>query len=247
MTNPSGELRPVSLPWYADDPMPANMAIGNIRENLMAWLTIGGGIHAETLLSVTGALAGYAGQMAIWQNYIIPKRPLPPNGFMPVVTKSGETFYFGDLLNGFLMPQSGNDFPIWMFVAGAAVSSGVDAKNLPNPNLMFQHAASTLGSPEYDILNLPQAHQPHMPPRQSLEVFWLSICKLMTMGFSPTNKPLPAPKPEHWPIILGLVAQQFIVKTKDVLDPSLAVQLVMQSAIIASKYDARTLKFRQPH
>jgi hypothetical protein len=247
MSNPSGEVRSVSLPWYSDNPVPANMAIGNIRENLMAWLTIGRGIHAETLLSVTGSLAGYAGQMAIWQNYIIPKRPLPPNGFMPVETTSGETFYFGDLLNGFLVPQSGNDFPIWMFVAGAAVTNGVAVQNLPDTGLMFKHAASSLGSPEYDILNVPKAHLPHMPPRQSLEVFWLSICKLMTMGFSPHNEPLPAPKPEHWPIILGLVAQQYIVQTKEVLDPALAVQIVMQSAIIASKYDGKSLKFRPPH
>ena len=241
------EVRSVSLPWENENPVPCNMAIGNIRENLLAWLTTERGIHAETLLCIIGSMTGYAGQMAIWENYIKLNRPTPPNGFMSAETNSGQRFYFGDLLNGFLLPQVNNDFPLWMFVAGAAVSCGVDENNLPNPGVLFKQAASTIGTPEYDILTVPENHLPQMTPRQCVEIFWLSISKLMTIGYGPGKPQLPPPKPEHWPIVLSVVAQQMIIKTKDVLDPALAVHIVMQSSIIASKYDAKELKLRPAH
>ena len=67
-------------------------------------------------------------------------------------TKSGETFYFGDLINGYLVPQVTNDYSLWNFAAAAAIEAGVKPAELPDCNAMFRHAAQTVGSPEYGVL-----------------------------------------------------------------------------------------------
>jgi hypothetical protein len=45
------------------------------------------------------------------------------------------------------------------------------------------------------------------------------------------------PNPEHRPVLLGLAIQSLLSQTKAVLDPCLALQVVMESAIPMSKVD----------
>jgi hypothetical protein len=39
----------------------------------------------------------------------------------------------------------------------------------------------------------------------------------------------------HWPIVLGLVASQYISMTRQALNPSVGATLILESAIITSK------------
>jgi hypothetical protein len=45
----------------------------------------------------------------------------------------------------------------------------------------------------------------------------------------------------YWPLISALVAAQFLKMAKNTIDPKLAVALIMESAIIASKIDPKTV------
>jgi hypothetical protein len=46
----------------------------------------------------------------------------------------------------------------------------------------------------------------------------------------------------HWPIIVSLVAAQFILMTKGVLHPRIGAALVMESAVITSKMDPANIE-----
>jgi hypothetical protein len=45
----------------------------------------------------------------------------------------------------------------------------------------------------------------------------------------------------HWPLVMALVAQQFIKTAKGTLDPRLSFSLIMESAIAMSKVDPDTI------
>jgi hypothetical protein len=134
------QTRPFVLPWKdSDDETVVNVAIGSLRESLLAWLKTERGVHVETLLCSIGALAGFAAQTAAFGR--VEKRNVPgadatmstaafaehlrnANLMLVANTKSGEAFYFGDLINGYLVPQATNDYSLWNFVAAAAIEAG---------------------------------------------------------------------------------------------------------------------------
>jgi len=232
----------VKFPWEPDRVIEANLAIGNMRESLLNWLEVDGRIHTETMMLVTGALAGAASQNAVWERYVKSGEPIPQDGFVAVETQSGERFYFGNLLNYFLVPEAGNDTSIWSFVGAGAVESGVPQAQLPDFRPIFEHKAATIGTPDFEILRVPEEHQPHLTPRTALERFWLPTRSIFARK-EPRGQVL---APAHWPVVLGIVAQQFIRMSTDVLDPRVSVRLVMESAIISSKFDIQSLSLSEP-
>jgi hypothetical protein len=52
--------------------------------------------------------------------------------------------------------------------------------------------------------------------------------------------------PEHWPVVVALVAKQLITLAKDTLNPRLSVALIMEAAIAASKVDPDTVPQSMP-
>ena len=52
------------LPWQPQSEIRGNLAIGNLRENILPFLAVVGGAHAQTLHATMGALAGFAAQNA---------------------------------------------------------------------------------------------------------------------------------------------------------------------------------------
>lgn len=258
--------RAIELPWkLPHDEMTANLAIGGIRESLLLWLKSERGVHSETLLVAVGALAGFAAQRAAWARLARRDLPLPPSVmqaaagtsdtalnllseelrtrglFVTVATKSGETFYFGDLINGYLVPQATSSHPLWGFVAAAAVHAGIPIAQLPDTGDMFRHVSATVGGAEFGVPRVPAEHQPHWPARQLLETFWPSAQNLLTRTDGPGDAAGHSVAPEHWPVVLAIVAQQLVVLAKDTLDPKMGLSLVMESAIAMSKVDPKTV------
>lgn len=223
----------------------------------MLWTTIEGRVHAETLLVAIGAIAGFAAQSAALarvRKADIPKPNKPVRSvqeftdylresglFLIATTKSGEKFYFGDLINGYLVPQATSTHPLSSFVDAAALAAGLKPSDIPDYREMFAHAARTVGSPEFAHLRVEQEHQPQIAVRQALDIFWPRAKFLLEKkdGPGPANGHNVAP--EDWPRVTSTVANQLIAKTKDVLEPQIAVRLVMESAIAMSKIDPETV------
>jgi hypothetical protein len=230
-----------------------------LRDSLMNWLATERGVHAETLLVSAGAIAGFAAQAAILER--IKSRDVPgatkdmagadlsrllsEKGLAVLVTaKSGETYYFGDLINGYLVKQATTVNYHLFGILAAAIQDGVRYEELPDPRPMFRHASQTVGTPEFGILHPPQNLSPQLTPRQALDQFWPRT-KFIFERMDGQGVVEPAKgksvRPEYWPLIAALVARQFLLLSKDTIDPRVGVGLIMESAIVMSKVDPKTV------
>lgn len=232
----------VALPWEGDvdAEITANLAIGNLRNALMQWLTSERGVHAETLMVSIGAIAGFAAQNAAWQRFSNAGRAAP-DGAMATAQAGGETYYFGDFINDYLAGDSGYKPALWGFVAPAAVQAGVPANELPDLLEMFRHVSGTIGTSQFGIPRSPDDHPTHLAPRKALELFWPHARFILSRTDGPGPAAGRSVAPEHWPAVCGFVAFQFITMAKDTLDPRLCVRLVMESAIAMSKVDPKSI------
>ena len=120
----------------------------------LAWLKTERGVHVETMLYVdrcAAALAGHgprrsaAGRIRAmcrcrraW-DASVPAAALaehlpqpPPLMVCRQHPNRGEAFYFGDLINGYIVPQATNGYSLWNFVAAAAIEAGLNPTELPD-------------------------------------------------------------------------------------------------------------------
>lgn len=246
----SDSPRSIKMPWTGtDDEFVANVATGSLRDLLKLWLTTERGIHAETLLVSIGAIAGFAAQQAARVRAPVSTIGTPITArdrIHEVKTKSGETFYFGDPINGYIVPQGITDLNLWGLVAAAANSVGVKQSEFPELAPMFRRVAGSVGSPEFGTLTVDKRHQPQLSPRQALDLLWPRARFLLTRTDGPgPGKGRSVPQ-EYWSIVASIAAQQLLILTKDTLDPRVGLALIMESAIAMSKIDPKTVPQTPP-
>jgi hypothetical protein len=235
------------LPWTPDYDVIAASAADNLAKYLMLDLLGPRGIHAETIMSTVGALAGFAAQHAIWETIVEPGR-LPAHSagagscdgaFVLVEAATGEKFYFGDLLNSYLVPTEGQlaalgpgPHTLWGLLAAGAARCRRPPLGREEVSEIFRHTASVVGTAMFGTPRLPKRHQPSMAPRAALRRAWPKICELLVQEGLPVA---------HWPTLIALVAHNLLVQTKDVLDPALSMRIVFEAAIPMSKIDPTTI------
>ena len=260
----------VRYPWTGtDNEIVVNLAIGSLRDLLMKWLTTERGVHAETLLVSIGAIAGFADELAALERMNKRDVPLPP-GFDKTVSRevfntylresglimiactkdTGQEFYFGDLINGYLVQQSTTvGHSLFAILAAAAIEAGARPADLPDMPAMFKRVAGSVGKPEYGVLNPPKPLDPHYTPHEALKEFWPGV-KFIFARTDGQGCVEPAKgrsvKPEYWPLVAALVARQFLLMAKDTIDPRIALPLMMESAIVMSKIDPKTVPQERP-
>lgn len=233
-----------SYPWQPDSTITGNLAIGNLRENLLKSLKTQRGIHTETLLAVVGALAGFAAQNAALNQVTSPDPALPKLSIAVALGGAGEKYVFGDAVNLYLYPEPNSALPLFAIIGGAVIQAGLTPDQLPDYKEMAKHVASVVGSPQFGLLRAPKDHQPQLQPLELLRRFWPLTRDLMRLPLPkgiPSGRETPL-KEIHWPIIVSLVASQFIAMTKDVLNPRIGAALVMESAVITSKIDPEQIE-----
>jgi|ERR1700733_4000567 len=237
-------IRITSYPWQPDSTKTALRAIGDLGVGLMRDLKTQRGIHTETLMTVVGALAGFAAQNAALAFITAAIPSIKARSLAIAQPKTGGIFLFGDAINAFLFQESGSVLPLAALVGGAAVSAGAKQEELPNIGEIAAHIASVVGTPEFGKLRVPPGVAPQLEPLAALSKFWPRTLNILAR---PPIKRLfrrqEAPLQEiHWPIILGLVASEFIRMSKAALHPRVSAALVMESAVITSKIDPETIE-----
>jgi hypothetical protein len=260
----AGRTETVHYPWEGtDDEIVVNLAIGSLRDSLMQWLTTDRGVHAETLLVSIGAIAGFAAQTAALERMNRRDVPLPAGfdktmpreDFQTYLREAGliliaqtkdtkEQFYFGDLINGYLAQQKTTiGHSLFAILSAAAIEAGVPPGELPDVTALFTHVASTVGKPQYGILRPPKPLNPHYTPRAALNEFWPGVKFIFERTDGQGIEVLKGNnvKPEYWPLITALVARQFLLLAKDTIAPRVALALMMESAIVTSKVDPKTV------
>ena len=162
-----------TYPWQPGSSKTGSRAIGDLGVGLMNSLKTVRGIHTETLLTVIGALAGFAAQNAALNVAASgTSSSATPRSFAVVSTKPGEIFLYGDAINVFLFPESGSTLPLGAPIAGAAVNAGVKEVDLPNTGEIAAHVASVLGGAEFGKLRLRTGVEPQLQPLAALLRYW---------------------------------------------------------------------------
>ena len=143
--------------------------------------------------------------------------------FNVIGTKDGKQYFFGDPLNSALAESQ---YSIWGLAGGAAKNAG--CKEFPDISEIFGHTTTVLGGEQFGIPRVPENHRAGDTQINYLTGIWPALF--------PTVK-LFCPNPVDWPILFGLAIQEAISAGKNVIDPGMALKIVMESAIPMSKVD----------
>ena len=221
--------------------MACNLAAGNLANNLPRRLTREGRIHAETYVAAAGAIAGFAAQCSL----LATADAATCANLHIVTSKSGNKYLFGDPLNNALLlarNESDARGRVWPKALGGAVAAGFGEERARALNVgpMFAHVASTIGGENEGLPSVAAEHHPHLPAGELLKFVWPLASQLFAADFDETHRRFgPVPR-KWWGAIAGFGAGRPIVDVKDVLAPEIALTILMETAIYASKLD-RTL------
>ena len=211
---------------------PAQQALGDTPTRIADWLMRElkdqRGIHCETLLTVIGALAGYAAQQALWEGMVKPGKLAIAQAFKVMETPSGATYFFGDTLDSLLVSMEPKHVSVWKIVAGGVLAAG--GEHLPNVNDLLRHSAATAGTSAFGLPRLPDDHLPSILPRAALERFWPDARMLLALS-----------EPLQWPLLMAHAAQKLMLAMKGSIAPDLAVKIVMEAAVPMSRVDPTTV------
>ncbi|MDH4394391.1 MAG: hypothetical protein QE278_01810 [Limnobacter sp.] len=181
-----------------------------------------GRVHIESLLCALGALTGYSCQAGLRAQAHILEVP-EDSAFNVVGTTDGKKYFFGDLLNQAIV---GAEYSVWALAGGAAQGAG--ATELPDLDEIFGYNASVLGSEQFGIPRIPADHMAAILPLDYLKTLWPVLL--------PTVQRY-CPNPTHWQILYGLAVQTAITEGRNVINPSVALRIIMECAIPMSKVD----------
>lgn len=239
------------MPWEPDGNVVAGFAVSNLQGLLLQAAKTERGVHVETLMTMVGALAGFAAQHAIWETVVKTGR-LPEHGghnanagaFVVAGTKSGDKYYFGDLLNSYLIPQNHplgpGQLTLWGFLAAAVQESGGQPLGPQEVGEMFKNSAATMGGEQFGVPRLPAGHRPRWAPREALNAFWPLARQVLSRDDAPGAKGQRL-SPGHWPTVIAPVAQKLIKQSKGALDPALSMRIVLEAAVPMSRVDPKTV------
>lgn len=206
-----------------EDPLiGAKIGAREIFQRLLNGLKKEEGVHMESLLTILGSLSGYACQASLRAQ--AREKNLPETAvFQIVTTRDGGRYFFGDALNEAI---TGAPYSVWNLAAGAAMHAGAQEK--PDLQAIFRHTAAVLGSEGFGIPRVPERHRAGDTPLHYVAALWPALL--------PTVRQF-CPAPSDWPILYGLAIQHALYACKDVLDPAMALLIVMESCVPMSKVD----------
>jgi hypothetical protein len=219
------------FPWPSDDAYVAcNLAAGNLANNLASWVERDGRVHAETYVAASGAIAGYAAQLSLKEYDATAQLHV-------ATTTSGDKYLFGDPLNDMLFAktEAEADGRVWSQAASAAVSAGLPMSRVPKWDAMFGHVAGSLGGPLEGRPSTGPNHQPAVPARQLLSLFWPHALSFLKGDFDDFHKRFGPVPLKSWCAVAAYATAGPIIDVKDVLDPAISLTILMESAIYASK------------
>jgi hypothetical protein len=213
-------------------PYDAQKVSDELVQMLFAELKDQSGVHTETALATLGALAGFSVQMSLRETLVKPGKMPEDKVFVIAKTKTGESFYLGDLPNEGLFGGKPGVYSVYALVGGGAQKAG--ATELPDIKDIAGYVASTLGSEKLGIPRVPAEHMPHTKPIELLDKFWNPVRNFMVLNVQ---------APLQWPFVLALTAQKVIVMGKDSVDPALEGKLVMETATAMAKIDPARIHY----
>lgn len=206
-----------------DDPLiGAKIGAKELAQRMMAAMQTERGVHIESILGALGSLAGYSCQARVRAH--ARSQGLDETAlFTRAACTDGKVYFFGDELN---RPLAEDQYSVWSLAADGAQAAGCG--DIPEPNDVFEYVTSTVGSSAFGLPRLSPEHPLHDTPLNYVKAFWPEVLPMISKF---------CPNPEHWPILLGLAIKDIMSQSKGVLNPCVALQIVMECAVPMSKVD----------
>jgi hypothetical protein len=177
------------------------------------------GIHAESLLTCVGALAGYSCQMYVRQTAALPGADPRKHALLTVDASDGSKYLSGDAL---MMPLVESSLSVWALVGRAVQKLG---KPLPDIQDIVRHVTQTAGTSAFGVPRAPEGHRPRHPAAVYLKL-WPQILPIAQRFCR---------RPMQVPVLFGIALQRAIEHTKDMLSPTLGASIAMECAVAMAR------------
>jgi hypothetical protein len=180
-----------------------------------------------SMLNALGACAGFAAQVAVWRELVLPAKRNPGEFFVYAITKSRETFFFGEAINLFLFSMM-PDRVSFLSLAAAALAS---ASELFDISELASHVSLTLGTEGFGRPRAcPSVHVPELP-RRALTRTWGKAAHILRDR-----------RPAEWPALLGAAAYNIVRANRKWLPPPVALRVLLEAAVPMSKLNPATVE-----
>jgi hypothetical protein len=225
------------FPWAGQsDETACNYAFGNLIRSLPPRVALEGKIHAPTLMAAIGAVAGVAAQVSLLADVEKMEKVTAEKKLAEVtLTSDGRIFLYGDALNEMLYSVSDPLLArsrVWNMMVSAALSKGLDRKNLPNVPAMFKHVSDSFNTPREGRPSVEEKLQPVASVRDLLKLVGPVAFAALAGESSPAitaQAGLANP---------ARAAANVLLRSSSILPPAQALSIAMESAIYASKMRA---------
>lgn len=211
----------------------AKLCAREVSTHLVDLLKDERGVRVETALGALGSLAGVSASFAMWHGLTNGRLRKELPEVMVVNTEPGDTFLFGDYINRRILAGERvgpHLVSVWHLAAGQTMTLG-GATDL-DLTAIVERVAGQIGRPAFGQIDVPELHHPGDTPQA------------MAMALFPKFRPILARYNTDVPnyfLPFALAVQHTMTEGKAVIDATLALRIVMECAVPASKIDPRPL------
>jgi len=232
------------FPWAGQaDETACNYAFGNLIRSLPPRIVLDGKLHAPTLMAAIGAVAGVAAQISLLADAEKMEKVTAEKKLSEVTLKAdGRIFLYGDALNQML--YSVNDpvlarSRVWNMMVSAALSKGLDRKDLPNVPAMFRHVSDSFNTAKEGRPSVDEKLQPVASTRDLLKLAGPVAFAALAGEISPAiTAQAGLASRKSWVAITAQAAANMLLSSSRIMTPAQCLTIAMESAIYASKMRA---------
>jgi hypothetical protein len=232
------------FPWAGQaDETACNYAFGNLIRNLPPRIALEGKLHAPTLMAAIGAVAGVAAQVSLLSDVEKMEKVTAEKKLSEVTLKAdGRIFLYGDALNQMLYSVSDPLLArsrVWNMMVSAALTKGLDRKDLPNVPAMFRHVSDSFNTPKEGRPSVEDKLQPVASTRDLLKLVGPVAFAALAGEISPAISTAGGiANRKSWVAITAQAAANMLLSASRILPPAQCLTIAMESAIYASKMRA---------
>jgi hypothetical protein len=179
------------------------------------------------ILNALGACAGFAAQVAVWRDLVLPAKRNPGDFFVYTTAKSHEIFLFGEAINQFLLSTM-PDRLSFLNLAAASLRNASELLDIPE---LLAHVINSMGTDHFGRPRTPPSVDLPELPRDALTRTWGKATRILEEH-----------RPGEWPALLGATAYNIVTSHRKSLAPSMAVKILLEAAVPMSKLNPATVE-----
>ncbi len=175
-----------------------------------------------------GACAGFAAQVAVWRELILPRNRNPGDFLVGFATpQSSEILCFGEAINQFLF-STGRDRLSFLSLAAVGLTN---ASQLPDIGELLRHVSQSIGTDSFGTPRVLPVVKLSELPRAALARTWGKTAQILESS-----------RPSEWPALLGATVHTVTRANRKLLAPQIALKIALEAAAPMSKLNPATVE-----